>query len=246
MNKLVKTGILAGLVAFCASSLSAQLTTTVFFDDFGTTGGAFDTTTYSTQAEAPTLVDLGGSNYAASQGHLDTTVNRAGFGVKSTTSGLSDTQAYFSFDYVAPTADNGAVINFAIAGNNYGSGKQKMFGLDLATTGSGSYEFIFNNTGSSFSYDTGDGWTGTLAANSVVYRIDGGSETTVALAWGVDVSSGVDAQTFGFFVNKNDPNLTGTFTVDNLEARVAVPEPSTIALLSGMAALGFVIYRRRR
>jgi hypothetical protein len=75
--------------------------------------------------------------------------------------------------------------------------------------------------------------------------------TAIPTSWGtyqvsLEIDAGLVGQVFqiGFSNNATNFNSSGVF-YDNVNLTV-VPEPATYALLGGLAAIGLVMYRRRK
>jgi hypothetical protein len=84
---------------------------------------------------------------------------------------------------------------------------------------------------------TGSEWT-------VAGSFNGNNFTTTNATFTDNTYTGVDTSYLGPYIRNQASNTAPSLTLQNMT--VAVPEPSTYALLAGLATLGLILLRRRQ
>lgn len=132
-----------------------------------------------------------------------------GFGSRgdsSGTSGLNSNVGYASFT----VSSNGATAlngNFIAGRNNNFNTAWALVNVPFTTGGAGTYEVLWNNSGSTKSFTMPlSGWSGTIAGNSSVYTVNGNTaganwNTTTNVLNVANINIGDSANVWGFWVN---------------------------------------------
>ncbi len=124
-----------------------------------------------------------------------------------------------------------------------GSGGNSTEGLTVNTAYSLDI-FINDYDSQSINYDVPGGGTASLAANTFAAYLDGVLFREDGLENGALVG---DNNLGRFGIDSFTSSVGIDYTFDNFEvSTIAVPEPSTYAVMTGVLVLGFVAYRRRR
>ena len=97
-------------------------------------------------------------------------------------------------------------VNFNIGGAGIFA-DNKFAVVKLSVTSNGTYELFWNNNsaGESLAFDNGNGWTGTVAPGSLIYRVDGGENQFGGAGkkgWGISLADDAKADSFGFWANE--------------------------------------------
>ena len=201
-----------GAVLLLSTSVFAQ---TVFFSDDFESGSLSN---WGTQKNDPgqsyTIVDDGSGNNVAQMVHTKSQ-GRALLG-NSLYSGFSELQCVVTFDVsLADNTIGAAEADFIIATDNFSAGPKQIAKVELdkiipsADTMYG-IRVVLNNDSSSLTYDGSE----TVAPNTLDIWRDGVlvvNDQAISIAG----NAGVDAQSFGFVINKNENN--NTVTLDNFE-----------------------------
>ena len=201
-----------GAVLLLSTSVFAQ---TVFFSDDFESGSLSN---WGTQKNDPgqsyTIVDDGSGNNVAQMVHTKSQ-GRALLG-NSLYSGFSELQCVVTFDVsLADNTTGAAEADFIIATDNFSAGPKQIAKVELdkiipsADTMYG-IRVVLNNDSSSLTYDGSE----TVAPNTLDIWRDGVlvvNDQAISIAG----NAGVDAQSFGFVINKNENN--NTVTLDNFE-----------------------------
>ena len=201
-----------GAVLLLSTSVFAQ---TVFFSDDFESGSLSN---WGTQKNDPgqsyTIVDDGSGNDVAQMVHTKSQ-GRALLG-NSLYSGFSELQCVVTFDVsLADNTTGAAEADFIIATDNFSAGPKQIAKVELdkiipsADTMYG-IRVVLNNDSSSLTYDGSE----TVAPNTLDIWRDGVlvvNDQAISIAG----NAGVDAQSFGFVINKNENN--NTVTLDNFE-----------------------------
>lgn len=201
-----------GAVLLLSTSVFAQ---TVFFSDDFESGSLSN---WGTQKNDPgqsyTIVDDGSGNNVAQMVHTKSQ-GRALLG-NSLYSGFSELQCVVTFDVsLADNTIGAAEADFIIATDNFSAGPKQIAKVELdkiipsADTMYG-IRVVLNNDSSSLTYDGSE----TVAPNTLDIWRDGVlvvNDQAISVAG----NAGVDAQSFGFVINKNENN--NTVTLDNFE-----------------------------
>ena len=201
-----------GAVLLLSTSVFAQ---TVFFSDDFESGSLSN---WGTQKNDPgqsyTIVDDGSGNNVAQMVHTKGQ-GRALLG-NSLYSGFSELQCVVTFDVsLADNTIGAAEADFIIATDNFSAGPKQIAKVELdkiipsADTMYG-IRVVLNNDSSSLTYDGSE----TVAPNTLDIWRDGVlvvNDQAISVAG----NAGVDAQSFGFVINKNENN--NTVTLDNFE-----------------------------
>jgi len=201
-----------GAVLLLSTSVFAQ---TVFFSDDFESGSLSN---WGTQKNDPgqsyTIVDDGSGNNVAQMVHTKSQ-GRALLG-NSLYSGFSELQCVVTFDVsLADNTTGAAEADFIIATDNFSAGPKQIAKVELdkiipsADTMYG-IRVVLNNDSSSLTYDGSE----TVAPNTLDIWRDGVlvvNDQAISVAG----NAGVDAQSFGFVINKNENN--NTVTLDNFE-----------------------------
>lgn len=201
-----------GAVLLLSTSVFAQ---TVFFSDDFESGSLSN---WGTQKNDPgqsyTIVDDGSGNNVAQMVHTKSQ-GRALLG-NSLYSGFSELQCVVTFDVsLADNTTGAAEADFIIATDNFSAGPKQIAKVELdkiipsADTMYG-IRVVLNNDSSSLTYDGSE----TVAPNTLDIWRDGVlvvNDQAISIAG----NAGVDAQSFGFVINKNENN--NTVILDNFE-----------------------------
>ena len=201
-----------GAVLLLSTSVFAQ---TVFFSDDFESGSLSN---WGTQKNDPgqsyAIVDDGSGNNVAQMVHTKSQ-GRALLG-NSLYSGFSELQCVVTFDVsLADNTIGAAEADFIIATDNFSAGPKQIAKVELdkiipsADTMYG-IRVVLNNDSSSLTYDGSE----TVAPNTLDIWRDGVlvvNDQAISIAG----NAGVDAQSFGFVINKNENN--NTVTLDNFE-----------------------------
>ena len=201
-----------GAVLLLSTSVFAQ---TVFFSDDFESGSLSN---WGTQKNDPgqsyTIVDDGSGNNVAQMVHTKSQ-GRALLG-NSLYSGFSELQCVVTFDVsLADNTIGAAEADFIIATDNFSAGPKQIAKVELdkiipsADTMYG-IRVVLNNDSSSLTYDGSE----TVAPNTLDIWRDGVlvvNDQAISIAG----NAGVDAQSFGFVINKNENN--NTVILDNFE-----------------------------
>ncbi|RZO87617.1 MAG: hypothetical protein EVA58_02335 [Kiritimatiellaceae bacterium] len=201
-----------GAVLLLSTSVFAQ---TVFFSDDFESGSLSN---WGTQKNDPgqsyTIVDDGSGNNVAQMVHTKGQ-GRALLG-NSLYSGFSELQCVVTFDVsLADNTIGAAEADFIIATDNFSAGPKQIAKVELdkiipsADTMYG-IRVVLNNDSSSLTYDGSE----TVAPNTLDIWRDGVlvvNDQAISIAG----NAGVDAQSFGFVINKNENN--NTVILDNFE-----------------------------
>lgn len=214
-------------------SFAEGATTTVLTDSFVITNG-FNVRTDFWAVEGPGSDPAGAGNNGADL--FDAVINTRGFGLRD----LDDTNNpgppnYLTFDPIDTTGFSGFTFSFDVT-NAVSTGN---------TTSSDELRVIFDLNFDGITFDADE--THTLTGNGSGALTDGTS-TAVEGSF-VNFSHSIAGTVTGDLgIRIQAVSFTGggdQVTFDNIQI-TAVPEPSTFALLAGMGALGFILYRRRR
>ncbi|MEP4079551.1 PEP-CTERM sorting domain-containing protein [Haloferula sp.] len=231
-----KTLLGLGIAAFATSSQAAL----VYQDDFTSDPNLGSPTSgFDENAGTPGSYDLANTqvDYAHTAGTTRRLINH-----NNATVSFASTQGYMKAEisnYVAgPSIWIGFVEDNATNNQNYAR---------ELVSGNGTYELVVNNSSSSISFNNGAGWSGTLAANSGLLTLNGGTSTT-ALSFGTGVTSDVAFKGFGFANFGNSAVFpSSSFSIDSIAVydTAVIPEPSVFGL-TGLGLLTFAFGRRRR
>lgn len=152
-------------------------------------------------------------------------------GDSSGTSGLDSNVGYASFT-VTPNGGTPIGGNFIAGRNNNFNTAWALVNVPFATGGAGTYEVLWNNSGSTKSFTMPrSGWSGTIAGNSTVYVVNG---NTAAPHWGnttnannaANINLGDTANRWGFWLNSS----TAFAIIDNVRiAPTLTPGVATCA-----------------
>ncbi len=109
---------------------------------------------------------------------------------------------------VKADGENSIGGNFNIGKTVYSDTKRALVRIDLSVEGAGTYEVVWNNSGSPTSFKMASGWSGTVAGNSFVWIVNGNNKSP---HWGKTddaekVSVGDAADRFGFWHSATGSN----------------------------------------
>lgn len=264
--KIIKTTLILPILCF-ASVSQAQVIASLDFNDSPAVGvgEAADSQAFLNTADTVT----GGINYSTDGTHAvwdnDATANS--FKVRNFSTDITDA-AYNSvtLEYVVSFSGTDTASKGLKAGFGLMNGTEKVAEVDMTQVTNVQFrpQYIVNNGGNTAYNPSSVGNTNfglTVSSITVTVTVDFANDTinmwynnadnsdglvnfvqdvayTGTTLTGLRVVGVVPGGTFGAgdFVKFDSVTLSG----------VAVPEPSTIALIAGMAALGFVVYRRRK
>ncbi|QDS98480.1 hypothetical protein [Adhaeretor mobilis] len=211
MKKLLLASIFLGWVATTATAA------VVVDDDFS--GGSLDTAVWS---------HGGGFFYSAANENVLLSTFGGGFGSKGDQTGvggLNSTVGYASFT-ATDNGENPIGGWFQIGNGTYNNTADNIARVNLASSGAGSYQVIWNNSGVSQSFAI-PGWTGMIGGDAWAVVKDGDVGNP---SWGtptafLNIDTGDPANRFGFWINSNDQNAVIDDVViwDTLEAEAGLP-----------------------
>lgn len=178
----------------------------VFHDNFG--GASLNPVVWNT--------GRGFAHSSADENLLLSTIggNWGARGDNSGAGGLHSEVGYASFT-IAEDGVNPIGGTFQIGNTVFDNSSNAIARINLATRGAGTYELLWNNSGSTEDFEMPSGWTGTISGNSFVWIVDGDASsaiwgTTNGAAW-VDVGDAATA--FGFW----HANANSTAIIDNFQ-----------------------------
>lgn len=113
---------------------------------------------------------------------------------------LNSPVGYATFS-VAADGTNPVVGNFNVGNTTFADTANALSRINLALEGAGTYELIWNNSGTDLDFEMLSGWSGTVGGNRYVWIVDG---DTADARWGLtdaapQVALGDAATTFGFW-----------------------------------------------
>jgi hypothetical protein len=250
MNKL-KSLLLAGSAFAFAGAASAQITSFVdqwTFDGAspqtginGITVDTWDPALPDNSVPSPGLLRYAtGGN--ATMGLFPSAIDVGSVDQLVLTIALDDLYVADGQQVIFQFSENGAANIELELNNNTGSNE---FSLDMEGFGdtlSPATIYTLNPAGGNGALTITAVWD--FDAGSMGYTVSGAATDSQSLAGLADASL---TEISGFRIRGGTPGFTGFLTMDSITIEtVAVPEPSTFALLAGFAGLGMVLYRRRR
>ncbi len=120
------------------------------------------------------------------------------------------------------------------------------FTYTFSASGPVAFSFSIGSSGGSFNVQL-DNVTQTPTGTDYAFSASSGQVLTVNLsAMGMMGSSFMSGPPMFMMMNMPGASMTQTVTLTNFSGPSAIPEPSTVAFLAGLGALGLGLARRRR
>lgn len=196
------------VIATISITGTVALATTIAEDDFSSTGLLADYWNTGTGCQLDTIA----KNITLTSNGTQWGAIGDGWGK----AGLNSAVGSASFT-VSETDEEGMSLGgfFQIGNETFSNYSNSVARIDLATKGAGTYELVWNNSGTPASFTTSSGWNGTIKGNSFVWIVDGKKKEPV---WGTTdattgVTAGLPANRFGFYVI----NATQKAVIDNFK-----------------------------